>query len=65
MSDTREPQYKQDLEYIHAAGFGGLAQGAAPEIIRMLKCAPVRIRRVVDVGLRSGNFNRSAHRYRF
>jgi SAM-dependent methyltransferase len=49
-----EPLYKQDLAYIHAAGFGRLAQGAAPEIIRMLKCAPVRIQRVVDVGCGAG-----------
>jgi SAM-dependent methyltransferase len=49
-----EPLYKQDLAYIHAAGFGKLAQGAAPEIIRRLKHAPVRIRRVVDVGCGAG-----------
>ncbi|MFZ3368779.1 MAG: methyltransferase domain-containing protein [Candidatus Sulfotelmatobacter sp.] len=49
-----EPLYKQDLAHIQAAAFGNLAQGAAPEIIRLLKCAPVQIRRVVDVGCGAG-----------
>jgi SAM-dependent methyltransferase len=49
-----EPLYKQDLAYIQAAAFGNLAQGAAPEIIRLLKHAPVQIRRVVDVGCGAG-----------
>lgn len=46
--------YKQDLAYIHAAGFGGLARGAAPEILRRLQAAPVAIRRVLDVGCGAG-----------
>jgi SAM-dependent methyltransferase len=46
--------YQQDLAYIQAAAFAGLSQGAAPEIIRLLKCAPVPIRRVVDVGCGAG-----------
>jgi len=49
-----EPLYKQDLAYIHAVAFGNLAQGAAPEIIRLLKCASVPIGRVVDVGCGAG-----------
>ena len=49
-----EQLYKQDLAYIQAAAFGNLAQGAAPEIIRLLKCAPVPIQRVVDVGCGAG-----------
>ncbi len=49
-----EPLYEQDLAYIQAAAFGGFAQGATPAIIRLLKCAPVRIRRVVDVGCGAG-----------
>jgi SAM-dependent methyltransferase len=49
-----DPLYKQDLAHIQAAAFGGLAQGAAPEIIRLLKSAPIRIRRVVDVGCGAG-----------
>jgi len=49
-----EPLYNQDLAHIHAAAFGNLAQGAAPEIIRLLKCAAAQIRRVVDVGCGAG-----------
>jgi SAM-dependent methyltransferase len=48
------PIYKRDLAYIQAAAFGGLAQGAAPYIIRMLRSSPVQIRRVVDVGCGAG-----------
>jgi hypothetical protein len=36
--------YQRDLAYIQPAAFAGLSQGAAPEIIRLLKCAfPVLI----------------------
>ena len=35
--------YGQDLAYIQAAAFGGLAQGAAPEIVRFLKAAVVPV----------------------
>ncbi len=48
------PLYQQDLAYIQAAAFGALARGAAPEIVRRLKCAPVPIRRVVDAGCGAG-----------
>ena len=46
--------YGQDLAYIHAAGFGGLARGAAPEIVRRLQSAASPIHRVVDVGCGAG-----------
>jgi len=46
--------YQRDLAYIHAVGFGSSAQGAAPEILRRLKNASTRIRRVVDVGCGAG-----------
>jgi len=46
--------YKEDLAYIHAAAFGGLAQGAAPEVLRLLNAAAIRISRVVDVGCGAG-----------
>jgi SAM-dependent methyltransferase len=46
--------YRRDLAYIQAAGFGGLATGAAPEIVRRLKSASIQIRRVVDVGCGAG-----------
>ncbi len=46
--------YGEDLAYIQAAGFGGFARGAAPEIIRRLREACVPVRRVVDVGCGAG-----------
>ncbi len=49
-----ERLYQQDLAYIQAAAFGGLARGAASDIVRRLKCAPVQIRRVVDAGCGAG-----------
>ena len=52
-----EPLYKQDLAYVQAAAFGSLAQGSAPTIIRLLKCAPAHIRRVVDVGCGAGSLS--------
>jgi SAM-dependent methyltransferase len=49
-----ESLYNEDLAYIHAAAFGGFAQGAAPEIVRLLKSAPIPVRRVVDLGCGAG-----------
>ena len=49
-----EQLYKQDLAHIQAVAFGDLAQGSSPEIIRLLKCAPTQIPRVVDVGCGAG-----------
>jgi SAM-dependent methyltransferase len=46
--------YQEDLAYIHATAYGGLALGASPEIVRVLKSATVPIRRVVDVGCGAG-----------
>ncbi len=46
--------YKEDLAYIQAAGFGGFARGAAPEIVRVLRSAAIPIRRVVDAGCGAG-----------
>jgi SAM-dependent methyltransferase len=46
--------YTEDLAYIQAAAFGGLAQGATPEILRRLNSAAIPIRRVVDVGCGAG-----------
>jgi hypothetical protein len=45
-----EPLYQRDLAYIHAAAFGDLARGAAPEIVRLLKSAALPVRQVVEVG---------------
>jgi SAM-dependent methyltransferase len=49
-----EPLYGQDLAYIHATAFGGLAQGASPEIVRRLRSAAIPIRQVVDAGCGAG-----------
>jgi SAM-dependent methyltransferase len=46
--------YDDDLAYIQAAGFGGLAAGAAPAIVALLRRNPVPVRRVVDVGCGAG-----------
>jgi SAM-dependent methyltransferase len=46
--------YGQDLAYIHAAAFGDLAQGVAPEIVRLLKSAAIQIHSVVDAGCGAG-----------
>ncbi len=48
--------YQEDLAYIQAAGFGGLARNAAPEILRRLS---PRAKRVVDVGCGAGVLTRA------
>ena len=51
--------YQEDLAYIQSAGFGGMAREAAPEIVRLLRDASVRVRRVVDVGCGAGPMTRA------
>ena len=46
--------YSEDLAYIHAAGFGELARGAAPDIARRLRAARIQIHRVLDLGCGAG-----------
>lgn len=46
--------YQGDLAYIHAAAFGALAEGAAPEVVRRLRCSGAQVRRVLDVGCGGG-----------
>jgi SAM-dependent methyltransferase len=46
--------YQDDLAYIHAIGFGDLARGAAPEVIRRLSTAHSPIHHVLDVGCGAG-----------
>lgn len=46
--------YSTDLAYVHDAGFGGFADRAAPELIRILRRHGIRRGRVVDVGCGSG-----------
>lgn len=48
------PAYKDDLSYIHHVGFGGLAGGAAPGLIGLLREAGIREGLVVDLGCGSG-----------
>jgi SAM-dependent methyltransferase len=46
--------YGKDLAYIQAVAFGALARGAAPEIVRLLRSAPIPIQRVLDLGCGAG-----------
>jgi len=46
--------YGQDLAYIQAAGFGGFARGAAPELVRRLRAASIAAGRVVEVDCGAG-----------
>jgi SAM-dependent methyltransferase len=46
--------YQSDLAWIHAAGFGDLARGAAPAIVQRLRGARIPIKRVVDAGCGAG-----------
>lgn len=46
--------YQPDLAYIHAASFGALTSGAAPEIVRRLKISSAPIHRVLEVGCGAG-----------
>jgi SAM-dependent methyltransferase len=57
--------FSTDLAYIHDAGFGGFAERAAPEIIRILRQHGIRARagsrdavRIVEVGCGSGTLAR-------
>lgn len=49
-----EPLYGEDLAYIHATAFEGLARGAAAEIVRRLRSAAIPISTVVDAGCGAG-----------
>lgn len=48
------PLYQEDLAYIQAVGFGGLANGAMPAVIERLRASRIPVRRVVDVGCGAG-----------
>jgi SAM-dependent methyltransferase len=50
--------YNRDLAHIHAFGFASSAERAAPEIVQVLKSAPIQIRRVIDVGCGAGPLTR-------
>jgi len=49
--------YGQDLAYIQAVGFGELARGAAPELVRRLRAAPIAVGRVLEVGCGAGTLS--------
>jgi SAM-dependent methyltransferase len=53
MAATR-PLYLTDLAYIHDRAFGDLANGMAPELIRILARHGIRRGRIVDAGCGSG-----------
>ena len=46
--------YLEDLAYVHHTGFGGLASGAAPGLLGLLREAGIQDRLVVDLGCGSG-----------
>jgi SAM-dependent methyltransferase len=47
--------YSADLSYVHDAGFGGLARGAAPAVVRLLRSYGIRRdARIVELGCGSG-----------
>lgn len=50
--------YQRDLAYVHAAGFGGLAAGAAPAIVDRLRGSRRPVHRVLDIGCGAGPLTR-------
>jgi len=48
------PLYLTDLAYIHDRGFGDLANGVAPELLRILRRHGLRRARIVEAGCGSG-----------
>jgi SAM-dependent methyltransferase len=46
--------YKQDLAYIHDAGFGGFSTNAAPGLLQLLRQGGIKDGLVVDLGCGSG-----------
>jgi SAM-dependent methyltransferase len=54
--------YKEDLAYIHDAGFGDFALGSAPGILEILRRSGIRGGLVVDLGCGSGLWARELAR---
>jgi SAM-dependent methyltransferase len=54
-----EDLYQRDLAYIHAAAFGALAEGSAPEVVRRLRGSKTPVRRILDVGCGAGLLTRA------
>jgi SAM-dependent methyltransferase len=57
--------YKEDLTYIHDAGFGDFALGSAPGILEILRRNGIRGGLVVDLGCGSGLWARELARARY
>jgi SAM-dependent methyltransferase len=51
---NRTPAYDEDLAFVHDVGFGGFANGAAPELLKILRQAGINEGLVVDLGCGSG-----------
>ena len=62
---TRAAIYREDLAYIHHAGFGDFATRSAPQLLRILRRAGVRHGTLVDLGCGSGLWARAARRAGF
>ena len=59
------PLYQEDLAYIQAVAFGGLATGAMPAVIERLRASAVPVRRAIDVGCGAGISTRALVDARF
>lgn len=57
--------YQSDLAYVHATAFGGLASGAANEVVRRLKGSAAQIRTVLDAGCGAGPLSAALSRAGF
>ncbi len=53
-----EPGYREDLAFIHDAGFSGHCEGAAPAIVATFRRHGIRGGLVADLGCGSGRFAR-------
>ncbi len=54
MTNTGNTIYQEDLAYIHDAGFGDLARGAAPAILNALASSGITGGTIVELGCGSG-----------
>ena len=48
------PLYQDDLAAIQAEAFGGMAEAAAPEVVRLLRAAGIGSGRLLDIGCGAG-----------
>ena len=52
--DDTQTAYRDDLAYIHDAGFGGFVSGATPWLLKTLRGSGIERGLVVDLGCGSG-----------